>query len=292
MRNGTRGSVRSLLREPLLHFLALGIGLFLLFRFASDRGEVDPSEIVVTSGQIDHIVEVFSKTRQRPPSPAELQGLIDDHVLEEVLYREAIAMGLDKGDTIVRRRMRQKMEFLVDDFASSEPTEEELLTFLNENTDRFRAEPKSSFEHIVFRHGSGDQAEQLLATLQAGGTVDVSTAGDPVPLPAFFDAAPESEIGARFGGPFTQQLSKLELGVWTGPIESPFGRHLVRIRDRVAGRVPELGEIRGAVKREWLANRRGTAQETLFKQLRSQYVITLQTEKNADPADSSTTAPE
>ena len=174
MRNGSRGAVRSLLREPLVHFLALGVGLFLLFRVASSPSELDPSEIGGTAGQIDHIIEVFSKTRQRPPSPAELQGLIDDHVLEEVLYREAIAMGLDKGDTIVRRRMRQKMEFLVDDFASSEPTEEELLTFLNENTGRFRGEPKSSFEHIVFRHGSGDQAEQLLATLQAGGTVDVS----------------------------------------------------------------------------------------------------------------------
>ncbi len=292
MRNGSRGAVRSLLREPLVHFLALGTGLFLLFGFVSSPGEAGQSEIVVTSGQIDHIIEVFSKTRQRPPSPAELQGLIDDHVLEEVLYREAIAMGLDKGDTIIRRRLRQKMEFLVDDFAAREPTEEELLTFLNENPDRFRGEPKSSFEHIVFRHGSGDQAEQLLATLQAGGTVDVSTAGDPVPLPAVFDAAPEREIDARFGPLFTQQLSTLELGVWSGPIESPYGRHLIRMRDREAGRVPELSEIRGVVKREWLANRRRTAQETLFNQLRSQYVVTLQTGESADPTASSTEASE
>lgn len=291
MRNGSRGAVRSLLREPLVHFLALGTGLFLLFRFASSPVELDPREIVVTSGHIDHIVEVFSKTRQRPPSPEELQGLIDQHVLEEVLYREAIAMGLDKDDTIVRRRMRQKMEFLVDDFASGEPTEEELLTFLDENPDRFLGESKSSFEHIVFRHESGDRAERLLASLVAGGTVDISTAGDPVPLPASFDAAPESEIVARFGPPFTQQLSKLELGVWTGPIESPYGRHLVRMRDRVAGRVPALDEVRGAVKRDCLAIRRRTAQETLFKQLCSQYVVTLQTERNEAAVDLSNAAP-
>jgi hypothetical protein len=257
-----------LLREPLLHFLALGVALFLLFRAASGPGQAAQREIVVASGQIDHLIEVFSKIRQRPPLPAELQGLIDDHVLGEVLYREAVAMGLDQGDTVIRRRLRQKMEFLVDDFSTSEPTEEELRRFRAENPARFRGETKSSFEHIVFRSASGDEAERLLAKLQAGGTVDVATAGDPVPLPAFLDAAPDSDIIARFGAPFTEQLSKLKLGVWNGPLESPYGRHLVRMKDRVAGRVSELSEIRGAVKREWLAHRRDTAQETFFNQLR------------------------
>jgi len=280
MRDGLRGSVRTLLREPLLHFLVLGAALFVLFRFAptSNRGGSggEPSEIVVTSGQIDHIIDVFSKTRRRPPSPAELKGLVDDHVLGEVLYREAIALGLDQGDTIIRRRLRQKMEFLADDLAEGEASEEELGAFLKQHPERFRDEAKSTFEHIVFRPGSGQHAERLLEKLKAGETVDVATAGDPVPLPASFEAAREGEIRAQFGDRFTEQLAELGLGVWRGPVESPYGRHLVRVRERVPGRVPELGEIRAVVEREWLAQRRQAAQDAWFRELRSRYVVTLQ----------------
>ena len=275
-RSDEAGVTRSWLREPLLHFLALGVGLFVLFRLASGPGTPGQDEIVVTAGQIDTIVEIFSKLRQRPPSPAELDGLIEEHILEEVLYREALAMGLDEDDTIIRRRLRQKLEFLVDDFAAAEPTDEQLRALMEDSPERFREETTVSFSHIYFREGADDAAAALLAELRAGAEIDVPTAGDPLPLPSALDAAPEGDIDALFGQTFKADLRALDIGVWTGPVVSPYGVHLVRVTERIEGEVPALSEIRETVVREWLAARRQTAQETFFDQLRSQYVISVE----------------
>ncbi len=129
--------IRSWLREPLLHFLLLGTGLFVLSGFL---GEPTPSDsrVVVTPGHVERLVETWRRTWQRPPTAQELEGLIEDHIKEEILYREAIAMGLDRDDTIIRRRLRQKMEFLAEDIAAQdEPAEEELELFL----ENFSSEP-------------------------------------------------------------------------------------------------------------------------------------------------------
>ncbi len=269
-------ATRSWLREPLLHFLALGVGLFVLFRLASGPGTPGQDEIVVTAGRIDTIVEIFSKLRQRPPSPAELEGLIEEHILEEVLYREALAMGLDTDDTIIRRRLRQKLEFLVDDFAAAEPTDEQLRALMEDSPERFREETTVSFSHIFFQEGADNAAAALLAELHAGAEIDVSMAGDPLPLPSALDAAPEGDVDALFGQTFKTDLRALDIGVWTGPVVSPYGVHLVRVTERIEGEVPALSEIRETVVREWLAARRQTAQETFFDQLRSQYVISVE----------------
>ncbi len=269
-------ATRSWLREPLLHFLALGVGLFVLFRLASGPGTPGQDEIVVTAGQIDTIVEIFSKLRQRPPSPAELEGLIEEYILEEVLYREALAMGLDTDDTIIRRRLRQKLEFLVDDFAAAEPTDEHLRALMEDSPEHFREETTVSFSHIFFQEGSDDAAAALLVELHAGVEIDVPTAGDPLPLPSALDAAPEGDIDALFGQTFKADLRALDIGAWTGPIVSPYGIHLVRVTERIEGGVPALSEIRETVVREWLAARRQMAQETFFDQLRSQYVISVE----------------
>ncbi len=275
-RSDGAGVTRSWLREPLLHFLALGVGLFVLFRLASGPGTPGQDELVITAGQIDTIVEIFSKLRQRPPSPAELDGLIEEHILEEVLYREALAMGLDEDDTIIRRRLRQKLEFLVDDFAAAEPTDVQLSALMEDSPERFREETTVSFSHIYFREGADDAAAALLAELRAGAEIDVSMAGDPLPLPSALDAAPEGDIDALFGQTFKADLRALDIGAWTGPVVSPYGIHLVRVTERIEGEVPALSEIRETVVREWLAARRQTAQETFFDLLRSQYVISVE----------------
>jgi len=275
-RSDGTGAPRSWLREPLLHFLVLGVGLFVLFRLASGPGTPGQDEIVVTAGQIDTIVEVFSKIRQRPPSPAELEGLIEEHILEEVLYREALAMGLDEDDTIIRRRLRQKLEFLVDDFAAAEPTDEQLRALIKDSPEQFREETTVSFSQIFFQESAHDAAAALLAELRAGAEIDVPTAGDPLPLPSAFDGAPEGDIDALFGQTFKTDLRALDIGAWTGPVVSPYGVHLVRVTERIEGEIPALSEIRETVVREWLAARRQTAQETFFAQLRSQYVISVE----------------
>ncbi len=289
-RSGGAGLSRRWLREPLLHFLMLGVGLFVLFRLASGPGTPGQDEIVVTTGQINTIVEIFSKLRQRPPSLAELEGLIEEHILEEVLYREALAMGLDTDDTIIRRRLRQKLEFLVDDFAAAEPDDEELLALMEDSPERFREESTISFAHVFFQADANEAALELLAELRSGTDIDVPTAGDPLPLPASFDVMRVSEIGALFGTQFRQELWELETDAWTGPIVSPYGVHLVNVSERSEGRLPELGEIREIVVREWLAVRRRVAQDTFFGQLRSQYVISVELPQWVDesPADLAT----
>ena len=275
-RSGRTELARRWLREPLLHFLVLGAGLFLVFRLASGPGAPARDELIVTAGKIEHLIEVFSKVRQRPPSEAELHGLIEDHILEEVLYREAKAMGLDEDDTIIRRRLRQKMEFLVDDFATQEPGDQELLALLESEPQRFREESKITFEHIFFREGADAEAAALLTELQAGAEVTVATAGHRLPLPSIFDAAPEREINALFGAEFKEKIWALDTVDWTGPVRSPYGLHLVHVSGRSEGRVPALSEIRETVAREWLSARRRSTQKAFFDQLRSQYVITIE----------------
>ena len=275
-RNRALDRIRAGMREPLVHFLILGAGIFILFRVLAGPAETSDERIVVTAGRIDHLVTVFSKTRQRPPSDQELSGLIDNYVLEEVLYRQALALGLDKNDTIIRRRLRQKMEFLVDDFAASEAADSDLQRFLDENPEAFREEARVDFTQVQFKPTESEEAARVLAGLREGGKPDIDAVGDRSLLPSHFSAAAETEISGLFGEGFKDDLLAQEVGQWTGPITSPFGLHLVKIDRKVEGRIPELSQIREAVTRDWMYARRRTAQQTLFDQLRSQYTVIVE----------------
>jgi len=262
-----------LLREPLLHFLLGGAALFLLFNFASDS-EVGDDQIVVTSGQIEHLATLFVKTRQRAPTEVELRGLIDDFVLEEVLYREALAIGLDRDDTIVRRRLRQKIEFLLDDFTAVEPTDADLQQLLDKQPDRFRRDARITFEQIFLRNESRDAADSILALLQAD-DADPNSYSESHLIAFRFDDIAEPVVAAQFGDDFATALFALKTGYWFGPIDSPFGVHLVRVEDIVAGVVPALGDIRAIVEREWLVDFRAAAQQKIIGQMKAKYTVTI-----------------
>ena len=269
-------SIRTVMREPLLHFLLAGAGLFLLFNYVSEPKMTGDDQIIVTSGQIEHLVTLFVKTRVRPPSDAELRGLIDNYILEEVLYREATAIGLDQDDTIIRRRLKQKMEFLVDDFSATEPTDEELQQFLDADPDRFQIDARISFEQVYFIDSSMEAADAMLVALQKDEPVKRDNALASGLLPGHFEDASEASITSQFGASFKDNLFALEPGQWTGPVESPFGLHLIRIDRIVEARVPALAEIRSVVKRDWLADRRNKARQVLFDELRAKYTITIE----------------
>ena len=269
-------SIRTVMREPLLHFLLAGAGLFLLFNVVSKPEMSGDEQIIVTSGQIEHLATLFVKTRVRPPSDAELRGLIDNYILEEVLYREATAIGLDKDDTIIRRRLKQKMEFLVDDFSAAEPTDEDLQQFLVADPDRFQTDARISFEHIYFIDSSLEAVNAMLVALQKDETVKTDNALASGLLPAHFEDASASSITSQFGASFKDSLFALELGQWTGPVESPFGLHLIRIDQIVEARVPALAEVRSVVQRDWLADRRNKARQVLFDELKAKYTITIE----------------
>lgn len=270
-------------REPLLHFLVLGVGIFLLFRIAGDGNENRQDEIVITANRIESIVAGWTNTCQRPPSQLELEGLIEDYVKEEVFYREALSMGLDRDDTIVRRRLRQKVEFLSEDMMGvPEPGEEDLRKFLESHHDTFRIGTKITFSHIYFNHDRRGEtirndAEHLRARLINGDEeVDKNELGDPFLLPHDFEMLPEDEIEKLFGHEFAGQLLKLELNSWSGPVESSYGIHLVFIHERVMGRMPGLSEVRESVQREWFAAQRSKAKEAFYRKLRDRYTISVE----------------
>ena len=276
-----------LLREPLFHFLLLGAGLFALFGLVDDSEGQRTDRIVVTTGQIQRLAEGWTRTWQRPPTQAELDGLVEDFIREEVFYREALAMGLDRDDLIVRRRLRQKVEFLTDDLAAAvEPTEDELRGYLADNAEQFRIDSSFSFDHVYFnRDRRGDaadrDAEQLLSRLAtASSDVDPAALGDPLLLPGEYQQASSREIAGRFGGEFAAQLAELPLGRWAGPIESGYGLHLILIRERIDGVVPELENVREAVERDWMAERRKAAGEAFYQGLLARYSVVVEELEN------------
>ena len=268
--------ISAALREPLAHFLLAGAGLFLLFSYVTDSPDVADDEIVVTSGQIEHLTTVFIKTWQRAPTQQELNGLIEAYILEEVLYREAKAIGLDQDDTIIRRRLKQKMEFLVDDFSATDPSDVDLQQFLDANPERFRTDAHITFEHLYFADAGSSAAETALAALQNGETIDPAITAPSGLLPQRFDNASEITVSGQFGEKFKDVLFSLESGKWTGPVKSPFGVHLVKIDDLVEGYIPDFDEIRDIVQREWVVDRRETTQRAFFDSLRDRYTITIE----------------
>jgi len=269
-------SIRALLREPLLHFLLAGAGLFLLFDVVSGPETTGDDQIVVTSGHIEHLTTLFVKTWQRPPTQVELRGLIDSFILEEVLYREAKAIGLDQDDTIIRRRLKQKMEFLVDDFSAANPSDVDLQQFVDDDPERFRTDARISFQHVYLVDPAPGTVDATLAALQKNEILEADFPGLSGLLPRRFDNATETTVAGQFGENFKNLLFTLDVGQWTGPVESPFGIHLIRIEQIEDGRVPPLSEIRASVQRDWLSERRRSAQAALFEQLRSKYAITIE----------------
>jgi len=272
-----------LLREPLVHFLLLGAALFLVFNIVGDSEESRTDRIVVSAGQVAQLTEAFKRTWQRLPTQPELDGLIEDHVREEVYYREAMAMGLDRDDMIVRRRMRQKLEFVTDDLvAAIAPTEEQLETYFAEHPDEFRVPSRVSFQQIYFspdRRGeqAAHDAESLLATLSAAGsTIDPTGAGDALMLPGDFDNIFENDVARHFGTDFASALVDVPVGRWSGPVESAYGLHLVLIRERRPGVLPALEKVRDRVEREWEAARRKEATEAFYESLRGRYEVSVE----------------
>ena len=284
--------MKKVLREPLLHFLLLGIAIFVAYGLLPERVSDERGRIVITQGEIASTIMGFTRTWQRPPTTEELDGLIRDRVREEVYYREALALNLDKDDTIVRRRLRQKLEFLTDDTAAQiQPTDDDLATYLAANGDRFRAKSRWTFSQVYLnpqKHGAniGEEAARLLARLsQVDGNVDVSTEGDTFLLEQDFTATPIDEIAKLFGEPFATRLATVVPGRWQGPIESGYGAHLVLVSEITEGRVPALAEVRQAVLREWADARRREANEKRYEAMLKGYVVVIEPARVAEKQD-------
>jgi hypothetical protein len=270
--------IRALLREPIIHFLALGALLFLVGVFVRNEGP-SSTDILVTEGQIEQLVERFRRTWQRPPTEAELRGLVRDHVREEIYYREALAMGLDQEDAVIRRRLRQKMEFFSQDLAlQADPTQEELAQYLAEHPEQFRTEGRIRFAQVFVnadRRGNAAEADagRILDELRRQGVgADPNAFGDPLMLGATFDRS-DREVASLFGREFASGLAEAPVGEWTGAVTSGFGLHLVLVYERDEGTVPSLERVVDAVRREVLAERQRTLTEDVYDRFRERYDV-------------------
>jgi hypothetical protein len=278
----------ALAREPLVHFLLIGAALFGLNALVGGgTSEGDVEDIVITRGTVDHLAAMFLAAWQRPPTGEELGGLIQDHILEEVLVREGIAMGLDQDDTIIRRRIRQKMEFIAADMAGLvPPTEDDLRAYLAEHAERFKTPPRLTLRQILFdpaRRGAAveDDARRHLERLRARpDAADLIAAGDTSLLEPVLAGVTERDLEGMLGERFAGRVAELSPGEWSGPIESAYGLHLVRLESREEGRVPELDEIRAEVEREWEHARRVEVETRFYGSLRDRYRVIIEEDVN------------
>lgn len=272
-----------LLREPLLHFLLLGAGLFLVYGWMGGPPAGEGERIVITQGRVEQLATGYARMYQRAPDAGELDALIDDAIREEVYYREAKALALDEDDTIVRRRLRQKLEFVSEDVSSvPEPDDAQLQAYLLAHPEKFRSGRRYSISHVYLnpeRHGSqlGAAAERLLAQLQREGrNADAAARGDAFLLGHHFDDIGADELARLFGAEFETRLRASPIGEWQGPVTSGYGMHVALVRDRVDERTPSLAAVRDAVRGEWIHAQRLQANERFYSDLRKRYQVTVE----------------
>ncbi len=272
--------LKALIKEPLLHFLLIGVVLFTAFGLKQDGNNEAANRILVNAGQINQLSAQFERTRLRPPTDNELTGLIEGYVRDEVYYREARAMGLDQDDPVVRQRMRLKLEFLLEDLASeATPDDAQLTEFMLRQPDKFRQQPRLSFTQVYLnpdkRQDLSVDAVAILARLNNGAPSEAE--GDRTLVGSEYEMAPRFEISRIFGEDFARQIVALEPGDWTGPLISGYGGHLVRVTAKQAGRFPELSEIRKQVEQEYLIEQRRELKNTTYRKLREGYEIVIET---------------
>jgi hypothetical protein len=277
--------MQRLMREPLLHFLLLGAALFVAFSFLRDDSAPRQAQIVVSVGKIEHLAALFARTWQRPAMREELEGLINDFIREEVAYREGLALGLDRDDTIIRRRIRQKLEFIAEDLTSQvEPTEAELVAYLAAHPDHFRIAPRLSFRQVYVnpeqhRNGLDTHVRDLVMALNRDGSTDASGLGDRIQLEHGYANISTRDIARLFGAQFATAIVALPPGTWQGPISSGYGVHLVIVDERHDGRHPPLDAVRDAVRREWENARRKERIEQFYRTLLEKYMTIVERPK-------------
>lgn len=273
-----RDYLRAALKEPLVHFLLAGLALFLFFAWRGDAVDPESRTITITEAQVERLAASWAQTWQRPPTQAEIDGLIRDHVKEEVYYREGMRLGLDQDDTIIRRRIRSKMEFLASsELENEEPGDATLQAMLDKNPQVYAADARTSFDQIYLaaqdEAAARTRATQMLAALGTG--ADWQKLGDAISLPRSPENVDRARIAADFGDDFAAALAGLKPGAWTGPVSSGFGLHLIRIRSVQASTKPKLADVRQRLENDWRAQTVKAREAKAYQALLDGYTIKI-----------------
>jgi peptidyl-prolyl cis-trans isomerase C len=294
LRRRSGPAIRRLARDPLLHFLLLGTALFALYGYMHrGRGGVESSkEIALTLDDLRQLDVSFESQWQRQPTPDEFKNMVEDKVQEEILYREGLAMGLDKDDTIVKRRLAQKLRFLAEDVAAAhEPATDELKSWYEKNNQKFALSGRITFRHVYFSPDSRgervhDDAVAALAKV-AGEPEDSKVAplkADRFMFQEYYSDRSSEQLGKEFGPQFAQAIFKLKPGSWQGPVESGYGWHLVFVESFTPGRIPALEEIESDVKTTWLGDQKQQAWRKAYQEMRANYTVLLPGPPDAESA--------
>jgi hypothetical protein len=269
-----------LIKDPLVHFLLIGVALFVVAAMRGEPVTAGRERIVITAEQVTQARAAAAALQGREPTADELDALVEPTVRDEVMYREALALGLDVNDDEVRRRLIEKMNYLTQDLADPEPSsDDDLRDFYETSPELFTIPALVSFDQVFFSPGTrgaaldGDAAAGLAALRTGRAPAEV---GDRTPLRDSYDEAPREQVAVLFGDELADALFGAEPGEWTGPFRSDFGLHAVRLRARSAARLPPYDEISARVAEEYGARRRREANERAYREMRSRYDVVIE----------------
>ena len=272
--------IYKLLKEPLFHFLVLG-GLLYLASILSGYNDTDTQRIIVSQGQVRHIAILYEKTWQRKPTKAELQALVQDYIKSQAAYYEGMRMGLEKDDVVITRRLRQKINFIAEEKLERPAVTDDILqAYLQQHADRFRTDPILSIRQVYFDPSRGEQESdtqlrKLLSELAERPDEDIENRGQRYIFKPYYINQTLTDLKRVFGEDFANAVLKAEAGVWTGPIQSAFGSHLVYIDKKQEGFLPALSSIYDQVFKEWQNSLREQSIDTYYAELLKRYPVTV-----------------
>lgn len=267
--------MKRILKEPVVHFAIFAILLFIYFQAAAKPEQIanTSNRIVVGDREVEQIITQYRATWQQPPTPEQLETLIEGYIREEVLVRSALELGLDRGDAAIRNRLRQKMQFLTDSAAQSlDPGEEVLAEHLTNNPDRFSRPGRIAFDQVYLGASPTEvEVTQALSSLKSGEAP--ATVGQSSLLPSQVPLSVPVQIDGGFGQGFHAGLAELPQGDWVGPVRSGYGLHLIRVTEVEQPELPDLDLIRDKVLFDWRREQADVLAEAQFNALRTGYEI-------------------
>ncbi|WP_430817047.1 peptidyl-prolyl cis-trans isomerase [Carboxylicivirga sp. RSCT41] len=265
-----------LLKHPLFIFFLLGTGMYVLYVLLGRYVENNSRKIVVSNAQIELLREDYFRTWSRYPTEEEMQSQIYGHVMDEIFYKEAVNMGLDKSDIAVKKRLRQLMEMMLDDYSTVYATEQQLREYLQSNPDKFREESTISFSHLYFDVNDKETAYKVLKNLKDASDISRYEGYSLMMVPVDFYSETMSNVARTTGKEFANQVFQLKTNEWQGPIASVYGWHLVWVENIEPGKVPDLNSVWDIVEREWAAEQKKIRKKEQYSLMRQQYEIVFE----------------
>lgn len=288
MSNSNPSFLKRLVSEPLLHFVLIGAVLFYIGYRNTAESTNPGNEIVITEGDINQMLVSWMAQGRPAPSADAIRSMVETKVREEVLYREAIAMGLDKEDTIVKRRLAQKMDFLAEDLSTlEEPTTEDLRKWFEAHRDEFVLPPRVSFRHVYYSFDAHGKDARDIAAREVSAAAGPEN-GDRFMFQNSYAQRTEADLYAIFGPAFAREVFTLEPGRWAGPVESAYGWHAVFVEQLTPPVAPGFEEAEADVKAAYIEARRTEFREEAYRVMREKYKVVLPTFDEPEAAPDAT----